>query len=724
MPYEIEITPEMKQKFQSEAVESLNLFEKMLLLLEKEPRNMEAVNSAFRAVHSIKGNSDYIGIADINALAHELEDIMDDLRNQTVFAVKPVINVLFKGLDLLRDMNQRIGDAEYKETDLSSIHNEISKIKSLAKDVNKDITENGNQDHEPEGKSVRKPVDIMGVFIRAALQNISRLRGLSDRILADESVENAKGELSRILKTFYNSANYLKLNDLTSVLKDMESETGGAETIDKDMAATLLEQIAKLESLVAGYSQVGTGAGQVDAGASRLDKETPHHKKNREADRIQDNRQSPETGVSEPEESDHFSDLLTREMKINLDYVDSFMNEIAELGIVKNRVTSLFSDAPRDIKTTSWAGELNEAFKSVTRLSDKLQKSVMKLRLLKINTLFERLPRMIRNLAEKSNKEINLKLSGGDIEIDRKVIECLIDPLIHLLRNAVDHGIEPVDERVSRKKPEAGTISISALQEGSHVIIEVMDDGRGLDLEEIRESALRKKIVTKEAVEEMSKEAVFNLIFMPGFSTTATPTPVSGRGVGLDVVNHNMRQIGGNIAFSSEKNKGAGIRLTVPVSLSITEVLLAESMGDVYAFPLSAIVETIRVKQVDLQIINKQPVIPYKGKILPLVYLSEILEAPDRIENDKTVRGGIKICRKGLCLKGPLEKISVIVVMFGRQIKGIAVDRILRKEGVLSRPLAHHLSAIPEFSSAAVLGDGSIALIISPSGLVMSNKHP
>jgi len=298
---------------------------------------------------------------------------------------------------------------------------------------------------------------------------------------------------------------------------------------------------------------------------------------------------------------------------------------------------------------------------------------------------------------------VELSLLGGETEIDNKVIEHLAMPLIHLIRNAVDHGIELPAERLRKGKAEAGSIIVKAHQEGNYVIIDVVDDGRGLDMGEIKREALRREIITEKALESMTDEEIMNLTFTPGYSTAAEATPVSGRGVGLDIVRSNVNFMGGNAAISSEPGIATRVRLQVPFTMAMTDVLLTEVSGEKYAFPFASVLESIKVERGKIQTLNKREVIPYYGTVLSLRYLGEIL--------------GIAKSRK-LRVKASDEQLGVVVITFGGQICGIVVDHVIRRESILARPLEEQFSSIEEFSGASILGDGSIVLVLDPVGIL------
>lgn len=541
----------MKQQFHSEAAEHLNNFEKMLMLLEKDHGSRDALRSAFRDIHSIKGNSDYLGIKDINILSHELEDLMDDLRSSRIPVSRDVLAVLFEGLDLLRDMNRRIRDNDYEETDISPIRERISQAKTLCFESPK----------------------------------------------CNFGTPPAEGELP-------------------------------------------------------------------------------------------------------PAES--FADGLEQEIKVNLEKIDTFMRRVSELTLARNILNYLTEKGTSQKQGTEWRGELRKVSSDINRITDNLHADVMKLRMVKIGTLFERLPRIVRDLSHQSGKDIELYMSGGETELERKTAEQLIDPLIHLIRNAVDHGIEPPDERKHQGKPRAGLITVKACQEANYAVIDVADDGTGLDAKRIREAALRKKIVSESVLMSMTDKEIIDLVFMPGFSTLSGATKISGRGVGLDIVKSNILAMRGSISLSGDRDIGTRVELRIPVSMSVSDVLLTGAAGRQYAFPFSSILKSIKVRRNKIRYLNHTEAVVYDGKIFPVRHLGDILG----ITEIKTLRQ-----------QDSSEEIAVILLGSGNRVRGVAVDAILKRESILIKPLEKCLGKIKEFSGSVLLGDGNIALVIDPAGL-------
>lgn len=649
------ITPKLKKQFADSMSVHLDSFEKMLLTLEKDPQNSEAIHSAFRAVHSIKGESDYIGIRDINTLTHELESLMDAVREGKIVIKEAGLSLLFDGLDLLKDMNRRITDEEYMEKDLSLILGRIEDITTVAQ---KEVP-------TPPKKPVR--LDVRSIFVRSSEQHIDYIKQTSGAILSGESARGVKKNVVRTLKTFHTSANYAGFPKIAALCKVIKEKVSGARVVTKKLATFLLAKIEEIECLISGIDLP-----EVETGLAPLETETLS------------------------------LDILGREIRVAPEKIDAFMNRVSELTIAKNTLNLLMEGSFEKKADPAWWDKARKVASAINKVSGKLQSNVINLRMVRINSIFERLPRIVRDLSRKRQRKIELILLGEKIEIDRKIIEHLIDPLIHIIRNAIDHGIESPRQRAGKGKAETGSITVKAYHEGTQAVIEVIDDGRGIDLDTIKKKAMERNFVAQDTLERMTDDEVTNLIFIPGFSTMKKATEVSGRGVGLDVVKNNMKEIGGNVTVSCEPGKGTRMRLQVPLTMSVTDVLLTEAGGEKYAIPLSAILETLNVVRSRIRILNNREAVAYNGAVLALKHTAGILGASK----------GVRL-REG----NPDDELAVIVLAFGKQLIGVVVDRIIRREVVLTKPLDHPLAGIREYSGAALLGDGSIVLVLDPMGM-------
>ena len=657
MGFEIKITPEMKAGFAAEMAEHLDVFEQMLLKLESGPFDPDAVNAAFRAVHSIKGNSDYVGVHDINELSNALEDLMDALRKQEVSFTDDTMPVLFECLDALRDINQRITSENYEEKDIEWLLKKIKRVKSDLPALSKGMT------------STKLTIDVIAVFTKTSAQHIQYLSQQAENIIAGHSSKKVRENVLRILRTFFISANYAGFSSAAETLKTIEGKIIPSKTFDKRLAADLLEQLTVVETLI------------------------------REANRINSDVESMQNLAKAVS-----ADMIGRDMRLSPGLADELMSQSLELIIAVSGLNYAIDLITAGSSLSSeHAEEVNRAVSTVNRVSKRIHSAAQTIRLVRMDFLFSRLPRIVRDLSLKFGKEIEISIIGAETEIDRKIIEKLVDPMIHLIRNAVDHGIETPEERAQQGKPNCGTITVKTVQEGNMVVVDIIDDGRGIDPEEIKMVAMKGKTCELDTLKQMTSEELLNLIFTPGFTTADAKSIVSGRGVGLDIVNSNLRAVGGNVTLFSEKGKATRFRLLVPVSMSAVEVLLVEADEETYAVPLSCIVETLNIAPKDVHVVNNTETISYKEELIAVAHLRTMLE----------------VSKHGKFRSNPLDlTYPMVVIAFGGSMKGIIVDRILRKESILVKPLERHFSGIDEFSGAALMGDGSIVLVLNPHGLV------
>lgn len=656
MGIEIKITPEMKAQFAAETLMHLELLEQMLLKLEAKSFDADTLNAAFRAVHSIKGNSDYIGVKEINALANALEDLMDDIRRQDLALTDDVVPVLFEGLDALKDMNRRITREPYQEKNIDWL---IKKIKQLKNDL---------PSMPQELKVTRAGVDVAAVFTKTSRQHINYLTRQAGRVLAGENSTGIYDNVKRILRTFFISANYAGFSAIAEQLNLFEQKIADRKTLGKQLAGDLLKQIQAIDALI-------------------LEKSNAHA--------VQEK--------SQPLEQALLTDMLDRDYRLPAQRIDELMRQVSELVIAVsalNHAAAGISDSPIPADKII---NLNRAVDEVSRTARSVHVTTQTLRLVRLDSLFDRLPRIVRDLSVKFGKKIELDVIGSETEIDRKVIEHLVDPMIHLIRNAADHGIESLEERAAKNKPDCGTITVKAVQEGNRVVIDIVDDGQGIEPDAIKAAALKREPERLEELETMAPGALLNLIFTPGFTTADASSTISGRGVGLDIVKSNLKAVGGNVTLDSEKGRATRFRLHVPVSMASVEVLLVEAGSETYALPLACIVETMTISPEAVHLVNSAETIPYKEDLIAVAPLQTVLDETDK-QSFRANPGNLKC--------------PMIVIAFGGRLKGIIVERILRRESIVVKPLERHFSGIDEFSGAALMGDGSIVLLLDPHGLM------
>lgn len=376
--------------------------------------------------------------------------------------------------------------------------------------------------------------------------------------------------------------------------------------------------------------------------------------------------------------------------------MDNLINLVGEMVITRTRLVQIGLDLKAQYNTDVMVNNLNEANVYLGRLMNDLQESVMRLRMVAIGTVFNRFPRLVRDLAKKTGKEIDLVLKGEDTELDKTVVEVIGDPLMHLIRNSVDHGIESPEDRKAAGKPEVGTITLNAYHEGNHIAILISDDGAGLDLEKIRNKAVAKGLIGER--EELSERDIANLIFLPGFSTADVVTDISGRGVGMDVVKKALNNLGGMVDITTRKGKGSTFTIRLPLTLAIIQALLVEVGQEIYAVPLSSVLETLLVSREEIKTVGGLPMVQLRGNTLPLISLQEKFDLPTPEEES--------------------SEVFVVVVGFGDKALGLIVDELRGQQEVVIKSLGDFLTNLPGIAGATILGDGKVTLILDIGSLI------
>ena len=395
---------------------------------------------------------------------------------------------------------------------------------------------------------------------------------------------------------------------------------------------------------------------------------------------------------------------INKILKVDESKIDRLMNLIGEFVVAKNSLPYIANKAESVYGILELSKEIKGQHSVLNRIAEEMQDAIMQIRMIPVSTVFQRFPRLVRDLSKKLNKKIELKLEGEETEADKNVIESLSDPLIHIIRNSIDHGIESPQERTSKGKPEEGTITLSAKHESDHVLIEVIDDGRGIDPHKVKLKAYQKGLITEEQFEKMKDNEAVNLIFLPGFSTAEVATDLSGRGVGMDVVRTAVEKFGGFVKIQTELDKGSTISLSLPLSMAVSHVMIIESGGERLGIPIDTIVETVRISQETIQKIKGKMVAILRNKVVPIFYLNELLEIDKpHITNEE-------------------GEYAIAVLSVKGELIGIVVDGFYETADIILKPLSGFLASMRTFSGIAIMGDGSVLLVINPKELVNVNR--
>lgn len=593
--FDLDEMKEIIDDFLIEADELISSLDNNLVKLESNPEDPDLLNEIFRAAHTIKGTSGFLGFDEVTSLTHRMEDILNKLRKNELAVSPEIMDVLLESLDVLKIL----------------------------------------LDNVREGRS-NENVDI-----QIAISHLEDAMEAGGARSDDPGAGNQPVEPSALTQP------------------------------EEDSPAEELTVAASAESALS----VSTVAAQP---------KTP----------VATSRKKPGSSLKQAKE---------QTIRVDVERLDSLMNLMGELVLSRNSLMQVNNEVSIEHEGTPAAEHLNRSANSVSYITTELQMAIMRMRMLPVGKVFGKFPRLIRDLTRESGKQIDLEIIGEETELDKSVIEEIGDPLMHCIRNCCDHGIELPDDRIAVGKPPRGTVKLIASQEGSNIVIKVVDDGHGLDVTRIRQKAVERGLVSETEAERMPDSEVFRFIFEAGFSTAKKITGVSGRGVGMDVLRTNIEKLNGMIDLESKLGQGTSVIIKLPLTLAIVQGLLVESDKEVFILPMSSVIETVKTKQSSIFYVNQRPVLRLRGEIIPVINLNDILE--------ESARGFIMS-----------EKQYIVVVGLAEKRLGINVDRFLGQEEVVIKSLGQHLGATQGISGATILGDGRIRLIVDLIGLFNLTK--
>lgn len=675
-------TSQYMSMFIEESLDNLQTLNESLLELEQNPEDIDKVNEIFRVAHTIKGMAATMGFNDLAELTHKMEDVLSEFREGELKVSQDVVTVLFDCLDTLEKMVDIVQEGSDEKVDIEGIMAKLA-----------DIKENGNK--KPEEKNEESDA-TNATEVKVSGSNLIGLElneyDISVIKQAEEKEFNAieiKVTLSEntLLKSARAFLIVKDLEDHGEILKSVPSTQDiENEEFDLELKFVLLTKntVDEILSLVNGISEVS----KVEAALVELEEAEVAPK---EAEVKEEKKEAAPTPKKEEAKAVAKKQQHKKEMKkahqsvrVDLERIDNLMNMVSELVIYRTRL--------EQIVTAHKSQELNETLEQVGRTTSDLQDLVMKIRMLPLDTVFNRFPRMIRDVSVELNKEINFVIEGAETELDRTVIDEIGEPLIHLLRNAADHGIESKEERIAAGKSPVGTIKLIAYQEGTKALIKVTDDGAGINVEKVKAKAEQKGINT----EGLSDADIKNLIFAQGFSTNEVVTDLSGRGVGMDVVKTKISALGGTVDVISEEGKGSTFVIKLPLTLQIIQALLVKVGEETLAISLGFIDRVIDYKEENIKKSNGKEVIVYREDVIPLVRLNESLD----IESSKT------------------DKKFVIIVNVGDKTIGLLVDALCGQQEIVIKPLGKTLKGLDQYIGATILGNGLVTLILDIGALL------
>ncbi|ARK22732.1 chemotaxis protein CheA [Sporosarcina ureae] len=680
--------------FIEESKEHLQACSEQLLALENDPDDLAIVNEVFRAAHTLKGMSATMGYEDIADLTHKMENVLDAIRNSKISVTTEILDVVFEAVDDLELMVQDIESGGDGKKDVSKLVDTLNRIEAgQPLDLVEDsvsatteeapievVTSTGVQYDEFELTVISQSAEqgFNALEITVTLREDCLLKVA--RVFMTFEILEKSGEVIKTVPTVEQLENEDFDQKFTIVLLTQED----AEDLKaKVMKVSEIEDV-KITHITDEYVQKYKQAAIIENEAPPeviettivpVANVTPTEKVSKEAIKTKKSASS----------------NSNKTIRVNIDRLDILMNLFEELVIDRGRLQSIASELHNP--------ELNESVERMTRVSGDLQNIILNMRMVPVETVFNRFPKMVRQLARDLNKKIDLEIVGAETELDRTVIDEIGDPLVHLIRNALDHGIEMPEERIAKGKPEVGTVTLRAYHSGNHVFIELEDDGAGVNRERVVGKAVEKGIISPEAADSLTNKQVAELILASGFSTAASITDVSGRGVGLDVVKNTIESLGGHISIDSTEGKGSLFQVQLPLTLSIISVMLVELDQEIYAIPLSSIIETAIIQKSDILNAHNQPVIDFRGTIVPLVDLKDIFEMKNRSNEEDEFQ-------------------SIVIVRKGESLAGLVVDSFIGQQEIVLKSLGEYLQSVFAISGATILGNGQVALIVDCNALI------
>ena len=685
--------------FLDETKEHLQSLSDQFMILEQEPDNMDTINEIFRSAHTLKGMAGTMGYKRMQTLTHDMENVFSEVRNNTIKVDGAMVDLLFQCLDALEEYTENI-----QNTGDEGTNDNEHLIKALNDYLAKNSGDGAPQPAKEEKKEPAKeePKQEAGADPGKEKWREIKLGDTEHTVIAEAKKQGKKClgvtvyvQESCILKAARAFLVYKALEELGDMIvsvpsaQDIEDEHFEFDfsviiLTDAD-AETVKNAVLNVSEIEAAYVGEVESVQPEEAVQPAAIAEVQPKEEEQKAAPAAPAKAADKKPISKP--------IVNRTVRVDIEKLDVLMNLVSELIIAKNSLVSTSSQ--EGILTNNTFNEQIEYLESVTT---NLHESVMKVRMVPIETVVQKFPKMIRDLSKKLDKKMQLFMSGEETELDRTVVDEIGDPLMHLLRNSADHGLESAEVRKERGKPEVGSIFLDAYQDGNNVIIEVRDDGNGIDVEAVKKKAIERGTITPEQAENMADKDVIGLLFLPSFSTAKKVTDVSGRGVGLDVVKSKIESLSGEVEVKTKLGEGSTFIIRLPLTLAIIQALMVEVGGEKYAIPLGSIQTIEDVEPAEIKYVQAKEVINLRGTVIPLIRLNEVLD------NEST--------------KNADENLLVIIVKKGDKLAGLVVDELMGQQEIVIKSLGNYINKNKIISGATILGDGEIALILDTNALL------
>ncbi len=695
--------------FLDETKEHLQNLNTRILELEADPEGTDTINEIFRAAHSLKGMAGTMGYKRMQNLTHDMENVFSEVRNGTIKVKPEMIDVLFQCLDALEGYTENIQNSADEGTNdnevLIKALNDIMKNKNGDSAVATDVADTSNKSSAAGAVSSSGDIavkwdgisldDSQVSVIKAAKTQGKNVYGIN--VLIQENC---------ILKAARAFLVFKAVEELAEIIvSDPSAQDVEDEKFDRDFTLIVISD-GSLEAVI----KAAEGVSEIEkvVGAPIVLENNVHYKEMAvvETEEPKEEKQSsPKADVAaagavsapaknEMKKQTPAKPVVNRTVRVDIEKLDSLMNLVSELIIAKNSLVSVSSQEQQVNTNTAF----NEQIEYIEQVTTNLHESVMKVRMVPIESVVNKFPRMIRDLSKKLDKKMELYMSGEETELDRTVVDEIGDPLMHLLRNAADHGLESAEVRAQRGKPAVGSIFLDAYQDGNNVVIEVRDDGNGIDVEAVKKKAIERGSITAEQAVTMTDKEIINLLFLPSFSTAQKVTDVSGRGVGLDVVKSKIESLSGEVEVKSKLGEGSTWTIRLPLTLAIIQALMVVVGDEKYAISLGSIQTLENIPPQDVKLVQNREVINLRGTVIPLIRLGDVLD----IENRKSKE----------------EDLIVVIVKKGDKRAGLVIDELIGQQEIVIKTLGRYIKQCKFISGATILGDGEIALILDTNALI------
>lgn len=636
---------EIMEDFLIEAFEMVDQLDQDLVELESNPEDLELLNRIFRVAHTIKGSSSFLNFDILTSLTHNMEDVLNKARRDELKITPDVMDVVLLSIDLMKALLQAIRDSGTDANSGIDISDAVTKLQAISQ---------GSSPVAEASEPSAKPAKPQETTPQSDPSN--PLADEPDKDYAHMSSDEVEAEIERLLQKRQEADKQMRAQKRASgQASDVQAPKAPAEA-PAPTAATPAKPSPKTE----GKPAAGKDEGKVATSVEQT-------------------------------------------VRVDVRRLDNLMNLIGELVLGKNRLIKIYGDVEERYDGEKFLEELNQVVSSISSVTTDLQLAVMKTRMQPVGKVFNKFPRMVRDLSRELKKSIDLVITGEETELDKSIVEEIGDPLIHIIRNSCDHGVESPEDRKALGKPEIGRVDLKAYNEGNHIVIEITDDGKGLDAEMLKLKAIEKGLISEKEADSMTDKEAFGIIFKPGFSTAKTISNVSGRGVGMDVVKTNVEKLNGIIEIDSEKGVGTTFKLKIPLTLAIIQALLVGAQEEYYAIPLSSVIETVRIGQDEIYSVDGKSVLRLRDEVLSLVRLADIFGVDSVLET--------------------ASEVYVVIIALAEQKIGVIVDYLIGQEEVVIKSLGYYLKSTRGIAGATVRGDGKITLIVDVAAMMEMAKE-